>query len=197
MNGSRAFLRELKDPSTDISLAGPQSGALLAEEAYERGIVDGLERGRIEIEAQMSSAVTALVERLDDSGTLRETLMRHAAEEAGAALVKVLHLLCPGLAALGLADRAVHLLESELRDVPRPVMIRAAPDVAARLVARIAERAGEGLQVVDDETLSGSRIDLDWQEGRATFDAEALVQQVFAHAAILDAPTDNAEDQTR
>ena len=182
MQGS-AFFREFGP----VSRTAPPPGQVVAltDDAYARGVADGLAQAHAQTAARTASALEDLTARLDDMTAERDRVADETAAEAGAALAAVVRSLCPSLSALGLADRARHLLETELLSGPRPVTIRAAPDVAEAL-----DGMGADLTVESDGDMPGTRLDLSWPEGGATLDIEALSAQIMGLADTLGPDSD-------
>jgi len=182
MQGS-AFFREFGP----VSRTAPPPGQVVAltDDAYARGVTDGLAQAHAQIAARTAAALEDLTGRLDGIVAERDGAQREVATAAGVALAAVVRSLCPALSALGLADRARHLLENELLSAPRPVTVRAAPDVAEALDAMNA-----GLVVESDDDMPATRLDLSWPEGGATVDTEALCTQIMGLADTLGSESD-------
>ena len=161
----------------------------MTEDAYARGLAEGRAQALAESAMQTAAAVRDLADRLDGMTAERSRALDTVTAEAGRALATVVRSLCPGLSVLGLADRARHLLENELLAAPRPVTIRAAPDVAGAL-----DGMGTGIAVESDDAMPVTRLDLSWPEGGATVDAEALASRIMGLADTLDPRRDPVEE---
>jgi hypothetical protein len=183
------FLREFADGISDAPHGLMDPG--LYDEAYERGLADGRAQAEAEIEARTALALAMLCERLSDAQAMREEARVVAAAQAGDALTSVVRSLSPTLAAAGLAERAGHLLEHELYDVPQPVTLRAAPEVAARIADRLSLA-----NISVDATLPETRIEIDWPDGGAILDTGEVARRILALADDLNSPDDSNEEQT-
>lgn len=185
-------LREFGPVTEAVPAPRPRQVEAMTEEAYARGLADGMARAQAQVEARTAAALEDLTARLAACATERDRAVAGISEEAGKALAAVVRGLCPGLAALGLADRARFLLENELRAAPRPLTVRAAPEIAETLGT--AGSLGADVVVESDEALPPTRLDLAWDEGGATVDTGALVSDILALADTLGPQNDPVEE---
>lgn len=185
-------LREFGPVTGAVPAPRPRQVEAMTEEAYARGLADGMARAQAQVEARTAAALEDLAARLAACATERDRAVAGISEEAGKALAAVVRGLCPGLAALGLADRTRFLLENELRAAPRPLTVRAAPEIAETLGT--AGSLGADVVVESDEALPPTRLDLAWDEGGATVDTGALVSDILALADTLGPQNDPVEE---
>lgn len=194
MSAVATFLKEFK-PSADGKIASIEAASnnALYDEAYEFGLADGMLRAEAETEAQVARSIEALVERLSDTATLRQEIAGEVTAQAAESLARVIRKICPDLAALGLADRARGMLETELANVAHPITLRAAQDVAEKLSPLIAD---DSVTIETSESLSDLRIEIDWSEGRAVLDTDVLAEKICALAAKLSPCVETGEHES-
>lgn len=204
---STLFDEDFDAPSDPEVIAPP--AAPLTESDIAAAREDGIAEGRAAASAEAAVAAETLAAAADalirELGSLRETMLATAEENATAIarlLLDTLATLFPALCARHAEKEAravVAALLPGLTEEPE-VVIRAAPrlvDALAHEVARACPDGSRHVRIVADVAVPPGDVRLRWQGGTARRDAAALweaVAEVLAPSGLLSAPIRETAD---
>lgn len=191
MSGALSVLRDFTVLSSDDAPVS-EAQQRLCDEAYQRGLQDGVVKASEAHDREMTTAQATLVASLADMTNDQ----RANADAFAEALTEVTRVLCPALAEIGYPEAVRAMVEAHARITSDAITICVHSDAVDAMQKVVVGLNMNQLSVEGDGRIARLQAEIRWSGGAARLDQEALAQQIIELSTTLgQTPKDQGETE--